>query len=138
MDRARDASSLGIPFKLGTMWRCVRVDDDDYDHDDDDDDGDDDDNDDDDNDDNVDDDDVDFPPYQTVSHLVSTWPKPELDVHRVLPPEDLSRCQQLTTPFDTAQPGGMSLLDSFMVGLLNLKPHSKLRDINFAGFKHGQ
>ena len=78
------------------------------------------------------------PRLQTVSHLVSTWPNPELDVHQVLPSEDLSRCQQLTTPFDTAQPGGMSLLDSFMVGLLNLKPHSKLRDINFTGFKHGR
>ncbi|KAL8615277.1 hypothetical protein ACOMHN_051769 [Nucella lapillus] len=72
---------------------------------------------------------------QTVSHLVSTWPSSVLHVRSVLPPEDLGGCQQLTTPFDPSQPGGMSLCDAFMVGLLNLKPHAKLRVVNFAGFK---
>ncbi|XP_076453381.1 leucine-rich repeat-containing protein 14-like [Babylonia areolata] len=72
---------------------------------------------------------------QTVSHLVSTWPSPALHVRSVLPPEDLGRCQQLTTPFDAAHPGGMSLCDAFMMGLLNLKPHARLKLINFAGFK---
>jgi hypothetical protein len=63
-----------------------------------------------------------------------------LDVKSVLPAEDLNKCQQLTTPFDTpfATPGEMSLLDSFMIGLLNLKPHAKLRVINFSGFKQGK
>ncbi|KAK7087593.1 uncharacterized protein [Littorina saxatilis] len=73
---------------------------------------------------------------QTVSYLVSNWPNTDLDVYSVLPPEDFGTCQQLTTPFESPQPGGLTLLDSFMVGLLNHKSHSKLKNINFSGFKH--
>ncbi|XP_076434902.1 leucine-rich repeat-containing protein 14-like [Babylonia areolata] len=71
---------------------------------------------------------------QTVSFLVSTWPRAELKVHELLPLEDLERFQQLTEPFDTALSGGMSLCDAFMAGLLNIQPASKLRFVSFAGF----
>lgn len=71
---------------------------------------------------------------QTVSHLVSTWPNTVLDVRGCLPPEDVTHSQYLTLPVETQE--GMSLLDSLMIGLLNLKPHSRLKVANFAGFKN--
>lgn len=71
-----------------------------------------------------------------MSHLVSTWPHPVLDVRGVLPPEEIFRCEHLTMPFDCQD--NLSLMDSLMIGLLNLKPHSRLKLVNFTGFKHGQ
>ncbi len=73
---------------------------------------------------------------QTITFLVSTWPHKILDIRSVLPREDIMRSGYLTRPIEGQ--GSMSLVDSIIMGLLNIKPHAKLHSVNFIGFKNGE
>ncbi|KAK3581978.1 hypothetical protein CHS0354_003239 [Potamilus streckersoni] len=70
----------------------------------------------------------------SVQYLISTWPLPVLDVRNVLPLEDNITYNYLTQPLEGEE--SLSLTDVFMYGLLCLKKESRLKLINFCGFKN--
>ncbi|XP_012934999.1 uncharacterized protein LOC101852005 [Aplysia californica] len=71
---------------------------------------------------------------KAIAYLVSTWPFPLLHVQSVIPTEELLCNDYLTVPVEGSE--CMSLMDSLTMGLLNLKPHAKLKCVNFSGFRH--
>ncbi|XP_059146067.1 uncharacterized protein LOC131933306 isoform X2 [Physella acuta] len=71
---------------------------------------------------------------KSIAYLVSTWPFPLLHVQSLIPKEELICNDFLTVPLESGE--CMSLMDSLSLGLLNLKPHSRLKCVNFTGFRH--
>ncbi|XP_046366340.1 leucine-rich repeat-containing protein 14-like [Haliotis rufescens] len=71
---------------------------------------------------------------QAITFFVSTWPHKVLDIQSIVPQEDILRSGYLTRPVEGQ--GSMSLVDSVIMGLLNIKPHAKLQTVNFIGFKN--
>ncbi|KAK0041004.1 leucine-rich repeat-containing protein 14 [Biomphalaria pfeifferi] len=71
---------------------------------------------------------------KSISYLISTWPFTHLHLQKVVPKEEIICNDYLT--LSTEGEDGMSLMDSISIGLLSLKPHSRLKCINFTGFMH--
>ncbi|BFZ18607.1 hypothetical protein BsWGS_21646 [Bradybaena similaris] len=71
---------------------------------------------------------------KALTYLVSTWPFPLLHIQSLIPAEEVMCSDYLTVPADNGE--SMSLMDSLSMGLLNLKPHSRLKCVNFTGFRH--
>ncbi|CAH1801458.1 unnamed protein product [Owenia fusiformis] len=64
-----------------------------------------------------------------IRYLVSTWPSPVLCIYDHLPLEDYLDDNYLTLPLEGHD--RTSMLDGFMLGLLDLKPESKLKFVDF-------
>ncbi|CAL1528753.1 unnamed protein product [Lymnaea stagnalis] len=71
---------------------------------------------------------------KSIAYLISTWPFPLLHIQSLIPDEELVCNDYLTLALENGE--GMSLMDSFALGLLSLKPHSRLKCVNFTGFRH--
>ncbi|KAH9515162.1 hypothetical protein Btru_019382 [Bulinus truncatus] len=71
---------------------------------------------------------------RSIAYLISTWPFSHLHLQKVVPIEEMICNDYLTLPTEGVE--GMSLMDSISIGLLSLKPHAKLKCINFTGFMH--
>ncbi|XP_074642999.1 leucine-rich repeat-containing protein 14-like [Tubulanus polymorphus] len=66
-----------------------------------------------------------------ITNLLSTWPTPVLTVHELLPLEDYIEPNYVTAPVNGLN---MTLLDAFIFGLLNQKPESRLKFLDFTKF----
>lgn len=73
---------------------------------------------------------------QAVTYLVSTWPLEVFNIYNCLPLEEYIDPGYLTVPVDGA--GSMSLVDSIILGILTLRPESKLKVIDVTGFETGK
>ncbi|KAL5016895.1 hypothetical protein ScPMuIL_006484 [Solemya velum] len=71
---------------------------------------------------------------ESINYLVSSWPHEVLDVQSLLPLEEYIDPHYLTAPIEGHE--NMSLMDCFLFGLLTLRTVSRLKCINFSGFKH--
>ncbi|GAB1608900.1 uncharacterized protein LOC115231204 [Argonauta hians] len=71
----------------------------------------------------------------SIEYLVSNWPQPVLDIQSLMGLEDYLRPGYLTHVLGEGN-GNMCLLDCLMMGLINLKSTSPLREVNFLGFKN--
>ncbi|CAI9744185.1 Hypothetical predicted protein [Octopus vulgaris] len=71
----------------------------------------------------------------SIEFLVSNWPHTVLDLQLLMPLEDYLRPGYLTQVLGEGN-GNMSLLDCIMMGLLNLKSTSPLKEVNLLGFKN--
>jgi hypothetical protein len=71
----------------------------------------------------------------SVVTLVSTWPQAMLNVYDVIPLEDYIESGYLTLP---TEGHSMCILDGFILGLLQQKPSSNLKFVDFTGFHKGR
>ena len=71
-----------------------------------------------------------------IETLISRWPLPILKVFDVIPEEDYIEPEYLTLAFEGH--GNTCILDCILLGLLKLRPESKLRFVDFTSFEKGK